>query len=71
MEESAASVSSQKMEVKGKVVQPHIMKAYIGVEVHLSFLTKVLDGYELPENWYSLFWNNGNLTIQSAIHSNP
>lgn len=57
LEESAASVTSQKIEVKGKVVQPHTIKAYIGgVEVQLvSFLTKVLDGYELPENWCSMF----------------
>jgi len=52
------------MEVKGKVVQPHTMKAYIGgMEVQLlSFLTEVLDKYGLPENWCSMFWNNGNLT---------
>lgn len=51
LEESAASISSLKMEAKGKV-QPQTTKAYIrGVEVQLvSFVTKVLDGYELPEN---------------------
>jgi len=49
------------------------MKAYIGgVELQLlSFLTKLLGGYELPENWCSMFWNNGNLTIKSAIRSSP
>jgi hypothetical protein len=73
LEEFAASLSSLKMEVEGTVVQPHTMKAYIGgVEVQLlSFLTKVLDCYEPPENWCSMFWNNGNLTIKSAIHSSP
>ena len=46
-EESTASVSSLKMEVKGSVVQPHTMKTYIGgVEVQLlSFLTEVLDRF--------------------------
>ena len=68
-EESTASVSSLKIEVKGKVVQPHIMRAYIGgVEVQLlSFLTELLDRYELPENWCSKFWNNRHLTIKSAV----
>jgi hypothetical protein len=68
-EESAPSVSSLKMELKGKVVQPHTMKPYIeGVEVQLlSCLTKVLDGYELAENWFSMFLNNGNLTVKSAV----
>jgi len=28
----------------------------------LSFLTELLDRYGLPENWCSMFWNNGNLT---------
>ena len=62
------SVPSLKMELKGKFVQPCTMKVYIeGVEVQLlSFLTKVLDGYELPENWCNMFWSNGSLT---AIHS--
>ena len=71
MEEYTSSVSSLKMEVKCIVVQPHIMKADIGgVEVQLlSFLTEVLGGYGQPENWYSMFWNNGNLTIKSAINS--
>ena len=42
-EESTASVSSLKMEVKGSDVHPRTMKAYIGgVEVQLlSFLTDV------------------------------
>jgi hypothetical protein len=40
------------MEVKGTVLQPHTMKVYIGgVEVQLiSFVTEVLERYELPEN---------------------
>jgi hypothetical protein len=73
LEKSAASVTSLKMELKGKVVQPHTMKAYLGgVEVRLlSFLTEVLDRYELPEYWCSMFWNNGHLTIKSAINSSP
>jgi len=73
LEESTASISSQKREVKGKVVQPHTMKAYIGGgEVHLlSFFLKVLGGCELPENWSSVFWNNSKLTVKSAIHSIP
>jgi hypothetical protein len=73
LEESPASVSSLKMGVKGTVVQTHTMKAYIGgVEVQLlSFLTEMLDGYELTENWCRMFWYNGNLTIKSAIHSSP
>jgi len=73
LEEYTASVSSLKMEVKCKVVQTHTMKADIGGgEVQLiSFLTEVLGGYGLPENWYSMFWNNGNLTMKSAIRSSP
>jgi hypothetical protein len=72
LEESTASISSQKMQAKGKFVQPHTMKAYIGGrEVHLSFSTKVLGGYELLENWCCMFWNNGNVTIKSAIYSIP
>ena len=73
LEESAASVTSLKIEVKGKVVQPHTIKAYIGgVEVQLvSFLTKVVEGYELPENWCSMFQNDDNLTVKRAVHSSP
>jgi hypothetical protein len=53
LEKSTASFTSLKMEVKRTVVQPHTLKAFIvGVEVQLlSFLTEVLDRYELPENW--------------------
>jgi hypothetical protein len=63
------SISSLKMELKGKFVQPHTMKVCIGgVEVQLlSFLTKVLDGYELPENWCNMFWSNGSLTMQYIV----
>ena len=73
LEKSTASITSLKMAVKGTVVQPHTVKAYLGgVEIQLlSFLTGVLDRYELPENWCSKLWNNGSLTIKSAIHSSP
>jgi len=56
------------MGVKGKFVQPHTMKVYIGVvEVQLlSFLLKVLDGYELPENWCGMFWNTGHLDYKEC-----
>jgi hypothetical protein len=70
LEESAVSIASLKMEVKGKVVQPCIMKAYAGgVEVQLlSFITKALNGYKLPENWCSMFWIYGSLTIKVVVY---